>query len=408
LTCPDKVDVVIEDNHIVADALYADRDMTHLRFLGNVRMYVKGLEKESILTREGIVDPADAAPQKSDDGEDEGMWVAAQYIYYDKTNKVANCYPVITAQVRRELGLDKVTVQWRNQEEPHQVTPMERQIRTADAWLESTENKSATEIDLLFGPSIPPALKERQERQVLAWRKDKRLFADILDIDLREKRLDPREDVFFYAADLKDRVKETSSKTARAISKETTSVAGDYMRYFWKAGLLEGWDGVEMFQRDKRLEARHLVYHEEIGIMACDGDVVIHQSSGQWMEREGLLEDVTEEKAREDAKKPTTIYCNAALLYDEPGYLYCAGDVKVVQAEQRAWSDLLEYYDAEDWVTLTGNVDYSNSKGEVVKSEALTMYLDKSVYEVFKAAEVKIQMPEKYARQIDEAREDKE
>lgn len=409
LMCPNKVDMVIEDNHIVADSLFADRDLTHLRFLGNVRMYVKGLEKESLLTREGIVDRADMEPQGADDGkEEEGLWVAAQYLYYDKTTKTAICYPVVTAQVERDLGLHKVRAELDNTEGGRTADPIEHSLRKAKAWLESAEDQEAAEVDLLFGPSIPPALKERTGRQVLAWRHNKRLFSDVLEIDLTAKRLDPTGDALFYAVDLKDRVKENANKTAKAIAKETTSMRSDYMRYFWKTGLLEGWDGVDAIQKDKRLTARHLIYHEGIGIMECDGDVVIHQTSGDWMEREGLLDDVSEDKARKDAKKPTTIYSHAALLYDELGYLYCAGDVKIVQADQRAWSDVAEFYDHEQWVTLTGNVDYNNSKGEVVKSDVLTMFLHSEIYELFNAKKVTIEMPDKYARQIDEAREEDE
>lgn len=405
LRCPGAVDMRIEENHIIADSLYADRDLTHLEFIGSVRMYLRGIERPNLLTREGILDPEDAKPGEDDDKE--GLWVAAEYVYYDKTTRQATCYPYVpaTALRRWRIGAFQPASQRLLRPENKDRNPLMVELEAVEEYLAGQE-KSAEEIDRFYGPLIPQPLIERRERQVFAWQKNKRLFADLLDIDMKAKRLEPRRDVLFYAESLEDRVKKDAKKAARAIAKETTSLYGDQMRVWWKQGLVEAWGGVEAVQKDKRLTARYIINHDEIGVMEADGEVVIHQASGDWMAKAGLLEEVEEERAREDARKATTIYCDAAMSYTEPGYLYCVGQVKVVQKDQRAWAEYGEYHDRDEWITLKGNVDFSNTKGERIDADELRLFLDVRRYEVYQARKVTVEMPEKYARKIDEAREE--
>ncbi|MEO7994514.1 MAG: LPS export ABC transporter periplasmic protein LptC [bacterium] len=395
LRCPKPVFVTIENNRIHANALYADNDMTHLEFVGDVRMFLTGLEKESLVTREGIVDQVDVAPEKDDEDAKKGMWVHAQYVYYDKTTKQATCYPFIPADAQRNFKrLERAAIV---SNEPVEEWPPQPE--------EGDPAKGAvSRADLLTGPDIPAGLQDRRDRQVLAWRENKRIFSDRMAIDLKVKRADPESDVLFFASTLSDRVKPGAKKIAKALAKDPTSMHGDHMSYYWKKGQLEAWDGVEVFQRDKRMTSNHLAYDDAIAILAADGNVVIHQASGDWLEREGILDDVTEDKAREDARKPATIYADAALAYEQPGYLYLAGNVKVVQTEQRAWGDIGEYHDGEEWILITGNVDYANTKGEVVKAEQVKLHLHDSIYEIFKGKQVRVEMPEKYSRQIEDAK----
>jgi len=407
LRCPTSVDMRIEDNHIIADSLYADRDLIHMEFIGNVRMYLRGVEKPNLLTREGILDPEDAEAPEEDNKD--GLWVAAAYVQYDKETRKATCFPYIPANAKRKWKIDEFDFpsQRLNQIDPAAGDILQQQVDSVEEYLNSGEKK-AEEIDVLFGPKIPEPLIERRDRQVFAWQKTKRLFSDRLDIDMKAKRLDPRRDVLFFAESLEDRVQSDAKKAAKAIAKETTSLYGEQMRVYWKTGLVEAWDGVEAVQKDKRLTADYIINQDKIGVMQADGHVVIHQASGDWMASAGLLDDVTEEKARTDARKPTTIYCDAAMSYTEPGYLYCVGNVKVVQVEQRAWADIGEYHDTDEWLTLTGHVDYSNSKGEQIDADELKMFMDIERYEIYQGRKVVLEMPEKYARKIDDAKKENE
>lgn len=405
LRCPSPVDVRVEDNHIVADSMFADRDLIHLEFVGRVRMYLRGIERENLLTREGVLKPEDL--EKGEE-ENEGLWVSAGYVYYDKETRRATCYPSVPANVKRRWGLDRPAQNLPQTRPGRPWSQTEQVITSAEQYLRADTWREAQAIDILFGPKIPDALQERRTRQVLAWRGNKRLFADRLDIDMADKRLEPRRDAFFYAESMEDQVDADARKVSKAIAKEVTSVASDQMSIYWKKGIVEAWDGVEAYQRDKRITALHMLHHDEIAILTADGNVAIHQASGDWLAREGLLSDMEEERAREDARKPTTVYCDALLVYTEPGYMYCAGNVKVIQPEQRAWADLGEYHDGEQWMTLQGNVDYANTKGESIQAAEMRLFFDVRRYELFEAKKVTVLMPDKYARKIDEAKRENE
>lgn len=104
LYCPEYVDFWVEANHVTANSLYSDDDLATIDFVGNVNMFVVGLEGENFVTREGDF------PIEEIEGEEpgDGMNVVAEYVHYDKGDKKSQCFPYISLRVRNRYNLDEV------------------------------------------------------------------------------------------------------------------------------------------------------------------------------------------------------------------------------------------------------------------------------------------------------------
>jgi len=102
LSCPEFVDFWVEDNHILANSLYSDDDLASIDFVGEVIMFVIGLEGENFVTREGDFPVEDIDEEDKGDG----MNILAEYVHYDKGDRICRCFPFIPLRVQNLHGLD--------------------------------------------------------------------------------------------------------------------------------------------------------------------------------------------------------------------------------------------------------------------------------------------------------------
>ena len=446
MSCPEPVELWVDDNHILADMMFSDKDLERIDFLGRVSMFNIGIERENFMTREGWIDFEDVKTEGERDPDDV-INVECEYIHYDKIEKYMECYPYVPHRVtkrhRTYLNREdfKPSVPLKYQQSPDEkeeddmipegirTTGMEgfESIFDKDDEIISGEDKSIVEKEssenkekeielpdrvLRASPvpePFPGKFPDRLARQVYCWKQDKKIFSNRLDINLKQKMLKPRFDVYIWAFKMEKEVKkkhekkdEDPSKTVKALAKESTEIYGDFMNVYWKTDFIDAWGGIEIRQKDKFFNSENMVYSDELGIMEADGDVFMEQLDGEWLEREGLLEDMTDEDAKEHAKKPTEITADAMISYDDEDYVYMIGNVYIKQEDQNIVSNEGEFSDTDDMMVFWGNVKYRNKDGERLNADKLTLYTEENRYIAEGAVIARSLVPEEYEDDLKE------
>jgi lipopolysaccharide export system protein LptA len=440
MSCPEPVELWIDDNHILADMMFSDKDLERIDFLGRVSMFNIGIERENFMTREGWIDFEDVKTEGERDPDDV-INVECEYIHYDKIEKYMECYPYVPHRVKkrhrtylkREDFKPAVPFKYQQQsaekeeddlipesirttgmegfesifeKDDEETTSEEKNIEEK----ESSENKEKEielpDRELRASPvpePFPGKFPDRLARQVYCWKQDKKIFSNRLDINLKQKMLKPRFDVYIWAFKMEKEVKkkhekkdEAPSKTVKALAKETTEIYGDFMNVYWKTDFIDAWGGIEIRQKEKYFTSKNMVYSDELGIMQADGDVFMEQLDGEWLEREGLLEDMTDEDAKEHAKKPTEITSDAMISYDDEDYVYMIGNVYIKQEDQNIVSNEGEFSDFDDLMVFWGNVKYRNKDGERLNADKLTLYTEENRYIAEGAVIARSLVPEEY------------
>ena len=472
-SCPQPIDVWIENNHVLADMIFADKDMERIDFLGRVSMYITGIQKENLLTREGYIDLEDVKSEGKRNPDDV-INVECGYMHYDKTEKSMGCYPEVPHTIHKKYQLylreeeyqPKVPLKFQGgaaagrDEKPEEIKPGEKYVpesakSTGLEGFEGVFNKglknekkpltsqngvglinaapSETKTPKQESASKPVEVKkeegkkaspdeepfpgkfpDRLARQVYCWKQNKKIFSNRLDIDLKKNTMKPRFDVYIWAFNFSseakkkyEKQKEEPSKTIKALAKDTSEIYGDFMNVYWKTDFIEAWGGIEVRQKEKFFKCDNMVYSDELAVLQADGNVYMDQLDGKWLDREGLLEDVTDEKAKEDAKKPMEIWSDAMISYDQKHYVYMTGDVYLKQKTQNAIADEAEFSDDDDMLILKGNVRYRNKDGERIDADRMTIYTEKNLYLAEGAVEGRALIPEKYEKELKKVEEDK-
>jgi LPS export ABC transporter protein LptC len=464
LSCPEPVDIWIEDNHILAEMMFSDKDMEKIDFLGRVSMHIVGIDKENFMTKEGWIDFADVRQEGKKDP-DNMINVECEYVHYDKIEKRMECYPYIPHPVRmkyhfylqREDFKAGVDLKFQGEDVSKEEGKSKEELPDYMKFAESTglegfegvikPDKDKTQT----GKTIPPDTKakkpesgstglkaentkpsdekketprrlaspdpepypgmfsDRLAKQVYCWKQNKKIFSNQLDINLKDKILKPRFDVYVWAFDLKKEVQkkhdeenENPSKMMNAIAKETTEVFGDYMDISWKKNFLEAWGGVEIRQKDKYFTTDNMVYSDDLGLLQADGNVLMNQLDGEWLDKEGLLEDMTDEDAKDDAKKPVELRSNGMISYDDRDYIFMTGNVHIKQKDQNIIADEGEFSDKDDMMILMGNVKFRSEDGERLDADKLTIYTETNKYVAEGAVKVRSLVPEEYEDDLKE------
>ena len=461
MSCPKPVEIWVEDNHILADMMFSDKDLEKIDFLGRVSMFNIGMERENFLTKEGWVDFEDVKTEGERDPDDI-INVECDYMHYDKIEKYMDCYPYVPHSIKkkhrryllREDFKPPVPFKFQKQEydqddlipDSVKTTGMEGFdfASESDDGSDASTNDAESQNDLSLEDNqseekvtvetegddpdklapvpedvfrraspvpepFPGKFPDRLATQVYCWKQDKKIFSDRLDINLKQKKLMPRFNVYIWAFKMEKEVKkkhekkkEDPSKTVKALAKETTEMFGDYMNVFWKTDFIDAWGGVEIRQKDKLFSSENMVYSDELGIMQADGNVFLEQLDGEWLEREGLLEDMTDEEAKENAKKPTEITAAGMISYDDEDYVYMIGDVHVKQEDQNIIADEGEFSDKEDIMIFYGRVKFRNEDGERLNSDKLTLFTEENLYIAEGSAVARSLVPEEYEDDLKE------
>ncbi len=558
LSCPVPVDFWVEDNHFIANSLYSDDDMATIDFVGDVVMFVVGLEGENFVTREGDFPIEDVEGEEKGDG----MNVLAEYVHYDKGDRLCYCYPYIPLSIRSEHNLDEAGRQLpeqqssfihpmdllldedfidalqrsiaqtdlspeeqaflagevervepprdpfgytRRPEEPEVVpeVPVEPSVQLSPSMPEGPLGGTTQVIDpnqprttiggagrdeppgtlpmtggrtSPFGPETPAATdageiflgpevsgpvagiphtpidmptiprsdpeivlsapdysriedweisddleselyeedegfvahNEIRDGLVFCYRLNKKIWCEELYIDLGEHRVDALRQVDARFSDMKDEDREPpESRAGRSIQESPSQFIGNYMIHNWEENVTEGYGRVLMLQREKDIEADNIVYYEDADVVHAWGDVILHQYGGEWWETSGAIEDVEDERAREDVRDPTVITADAMLSYNNR-VTWGFGNVVFRQEKQTVLSERAQYEEENEILTLAGDVDYENEDGEQLNAALLTLDLYTDEYIAEGAAIARNIVPEEYRENLAEFRDDEE
>jgi len=455
IKCPKPIDLWVEENHITSDALFSDKDLVVLDFVGNVKMFVVGLEGESFVTKEEVF-PIETVEERKK--AKKGLTVECEYLFYNKETKYIRCYPNVPKTViskyqlstssqvpQYELILDPETgrFQWTQitgkTDEEFQESSFEysgtskiesfevEEIGESLGWnQQSDESSGLPEIPgsadgsdtettsgkvsedgqmLISSPEeyVPGRIFSHQEN------KKKKIWCDFMEIFLDEKKIKARGDVRFEAVDLKDEERPPRGKVGKAIQSSYTWVDANYMNYFWDDEIVDAWGEVHGWQNEKDFEGRNLTYSDILGIMVIYGDVIVKQIGGEWLEEHEILEDIKDEDAREDAQKPTLIYSNSALSYTESDWSFGWGDVLFQQREQKIRGKRVEYDDSTEIMIMYEEVQFKNEDGEWMLADKLTMdlYLENYIVEGAQS-KARVLIPEEYRDDLDEWEKERE
>jgi LPS export ABC transporter protein LptC len=446
IECPKPLKLFVDDNLITADALYSDKDLVVLEFIGNVKMFIVGLQGESFITKEKVF-PLDTVEERKK--AKKGITIECEYIYYNKDTKYLRCYPKVPMTAIRKHRLNaegrpqQYTLEWdpttgkttwgetlaptekeflgtsdeAPQQEPSRVEVED--IGQAMGWRQPSDTppqpvsdtgttellqpKPASEGELSSDDYKPGRVFAHQDN------KAKKIWCDFMEIFLDEKKIKARGKVHFEAKNLKDEERPPKSKVGKAITSEPTWVDADYMNYFWDEELVDAWGGAHGWQNEKDFVGKSITYSDSRAILLSYGDVVVKQLGGKWLERHDILEDIKDEEAKEDAQKPTTIFANSALSYTESDWSYGWGDVLFRQKEQKIRGGRVEYDDSTETMIMYDDVQFKNEDGEWMIADKLTMDFNTENYTVEgQQSKARVLVPPDYRDDLDEWEKERE
>jgi len=550
LRCPVYVDFWVEDNHITAESLYSDDDLATIDFVGDVHMFVVGLEGENFVTREGDFPLEDVEDEEKGDG----MNILAEYVHYDKGDKECFCYPFIPFNVQKAHHIDEEGNALPDEPRPrYNLTELltdpvysealQRSVGQLDLSAEElafirgetdeiepsgglagalglTEPPGEIEIDIgpsgistridgmdpatgemspmmdgtapmsggmspmmggertpmtggveiqsgpgmaadnVVGPEItglienlpdlditlpeipksdPEEVKTVQDYShitdwqisenldaelfegddgfdpddeirdglVFCYRKTKKIWCEELYIDLGEHRIDAMRQADGRFKDLKGDEEPSDSRAGRAIQESPTQFIGNYIVHNWRDDMTRGFGRVLVLQAEKDFEADNVVYSEEAKVIHAWGNVLSHQYSGNWWETSGAIEDVDDDRAREDVKNPSVMVADAMLSYNRV-VTWGFGNVIFKQEEQVITGDRSQYEDETEILIMAGSVDYENEDGELLSCALLTLDTALDEYIAEGAAIIRSIVPEEHRENLAEFRDDEE
>jgi len=264
------------------------------------------------------------------------------------------------------------------------------------------------DAELYEGDEGFDAHSELRDGLVFCYRLNKKIWCEELYIDLSEHRVEALRQVDGRFSDLKDEDREPpESRAGRSIQESPTQFIGNYMIHNWQENVTEGYGRVLMLQREKDIEADNIVYYEDADVVHAWGDVIVHQYSGQWWETSGAIEDIEDERAREDVRDPTVITADAVLSYNNR-VTWGFGNVVFRQEKQTVLAERAQYEEENEILTLAGDVDYGNEDGEQLNAALLTLDLYTDEYIAEGAAIARNIVPEEYRENLAEFRDDEE
>jgi len=553
LACPEDVDFWVEDNHFISNSLYSDDDMVTIDFVGDVIMFVVGLEGENFVTREGDFPIEDIESREDNDG----MNVLAEYVHYDKGDRLCMCYPYIPLTVQSEHKIDEFGEPLPEESQyslhsseqisdPAYIEALQRSVAEMDltpeeeAFLRGEVDTVDDEPVSMFGapgitpltngpevedepgtsegttppqltvdetgitgldpdqpgltnrispdsgapvpggrtsplgqgpesgttveplgpdvtapvsriestplnlPVIPPGesenvLTEPDYRRITEWeistdlrseryegdetfdpqeeirdglvfcyKDNKKFWCEELYIDMGEHRIEGLREVDARFRDLKDESREPpENRAAQSIQESPTQIIGNYMIHNWEENVTEGYGRVLMIQAEKDLEADNVVYYEDSDVVHAWGNVIVHQYSGEWWETSGAIEDIEDERAREDVRNPSLMTTDALLSYSN-NVSWAFGNVVFKQEEQEITGERAQYEETNEILVMAGDVDYESEDGEKLSCALLTIDLKLEEYIAEGAAIARSILPEESRENLAEFRDDEE
>lgn len=186
------------------------------------------------------------------------------------------------------------------------------------------------------------------------------------------------------ASGSRDRVVET-------LAKEETSVTAPRMRFRWDLNEAEADGGVTVTQRDKSARGQRGRYSEATGRIELEGEVVVEQSSGDWLIKSGAV-DPQDDQTRQALAAKTTLKSERLLIDTRERTMEARGKVTVTQKGRTATGDLATYAERDRRIVLTGNVRMRDEEGSLIRADKVIISLAEETFEAAGAVETEFRI----------------
>jgi len=351
--------VTADGNTIRASYMQSDKKFYTMEYVGNVTLDIRQLKDTKFIEEREIT------TQKVNYKEFKDVFVTCDQVVYDKVDNVA------VAQSRKAKKRLSVT------------SPVTGQV-------------------------IKPEDYSKKARQVHFKKGDIELDCDSLEARIDRKWAKCTGKVTFVINASK--AKKGDTKALKVMRRYRTVSTTEDMEYYWGEDYATTFSPTKITQRDKYASADNVTYSikdsfgENRKSVYLRGHVKVVQTSGKWMEKNKLVENIKNPDVRRTAYQKSTLSADEAVIFLNNNEIQAAGSVKTVQKDKQAVCDRILYVDREKKFLANGNVVFKNKNKEEFRGEQVIFWSDKDQIEVNGRSAARIKIPEKYRQDLEDAR----
>ncbi|MBI3998864.1 MAG: hypothetical protein HY355_07500 [Armatimonadetes bacterium] len=197
--------------------------------------------------------------------------------------------------------------------------------------------------------------------------------------NLRARRAEVREDATLVRA--AGPPADRPGGVADALAKEETTITAARIAFRWDVNEAEAYESVVVRQRDKTAWADRLSYSEPANRLVLTGRVVLEQTSGEWLVREGLTSPPREATERQALAALTRLTCTRLIMTLRERDITAEGPLRVTQKDRWATGDRATYTEATRLLVVTGNVHVQEADGRRLQADRVVISLADETFE---------------------------
>ncbi|MFH1539804.1 MAG: LPS export ABC transporter periplasmic protein LptC [bacterium] len=143
------------------------------------------------------------------------------------------------------------------------------------------------------------------------------------------------------------------SKLVQALQKRDAFFTTEEATYHWKEKRIDVPSRVDMEQENLDGTAGRAVIHSENDWTRFEDGVVLHQKSGEWLMKDGVIKENAPEKTKEIARDETTVHGETILVNFETDDIFATGSVIIQQEKRSLYGESARYAgDTRTWRIL--------------------------------------------------------
>ncbi len=362
---PNGVEVTSRDGNRLSSAyMQADRELTYMEFVGNVRGDVASLQDTQFITERDLTDVKEL---KLEDFEK--LVISAEQVIYDKKNQVVLATSRYYDRAFKVKDFEGQIIDiGQYQTTPQQVKFSKEDVTVATNHLEAHIARKWAEcygnIGMVIKPSPPKKFGE--------------------------------------------------DKAVQAMRKYETRIQAGDIEYFWGRDCVISHSRAAVIQADRRAEADKLTYWggsiepQYAGteyaekMVLLDGNIVMAQGSGDWLFQEGLV-DIKDHDQQRLVGAYSEMYADKAVMYLNNNDFIASGTVWLRQDNREIQAGTIVYQDLIKRLTAKENVKFKDKDGTTLVGSSLVYDNENSVMKLEGGATATIRLPAKYANDINRA-----
>lgn len=180
-----------------------------------------------------------------------------------------------------------------------------------------------------------------------------------------------------------DSTKKEKLKTA--LKREDTFIQSNQMTYWTDKKDADFMGQVLAYQKEKRAEGDHAFMDNTTKKITMDGHVILTQIKGDWLVREGIVDDRKPDPERDKAIKEKTVATGDRLEIDQVtnDSILTGNLVKIDQKDRHATGKRAVFSDKDQTMTLTEDVKIQRESGDWITADRAVFHVDNDKFEAF-------------------------